>query len=511
MPAASAFTPVVPTGNPTTGFTVAIPAGAVAGVILEISVTSRDSINPALGPTISDNDTGGNAWAIVKQSADGKATTWWKRATGGTAGKTITIAAALGSCSGVLQGFSGCAASGTPQTNVAEESNASGDETHAGITPSQADSMVRAAVYNYGNDNSVTSLSFATLGATTMTEKLSTGGSDCACASGYKLQAGAAAATGNLTWSQTNGATYSHVWALKPLEEHSGSATLTSGGGITPEAATQRGAAPTLTSGGGITPTSSTQRGVAPSLASGGGIALAAVTQRAAVPSLTSGGGLAPVAVTQRSGIPTLAGGGFITSAGAAEEDGPEEHSGSATLTSGGGIAPTSSSQRGAVPSVVSGGSIASTAAAQRAATPSLASGGGLTPIAATQRSWIPILVGGGLITVQGLAEDGEEHFGSATLTNGGGISSSQTSGRASAAFLVSGGSAEVAARNGRFGTAELRSGGAIGAAGFNSTPIEYRALMVQLPSLPRVLASPEGPIATPDSGSGYGPPLVGD
>src|SRR5690242_13547210 len=232
MPIAEAFTPVVPTGNPTTGFSVTIPAGAVSGVILEISVTSRDSVNPALGPTISDNDSGGNAWAIVRQSADGKATTWWKRATGGTAGKSITIAAALGSCSGVLKGWTGCAASGTPQADVTEEANASGNETHAGFTPSQADSMVRAVIYNYGNDNAVTSLSFATLGATTMTEKLSTGGSDCACASGHKLQAGAAAATGDLTWAQTNGATYSHVWALIPLEEHSGSAALSSGGGI---------------------------------------------------------------------------------------------------------------------------------------------------------------------------------------------------------------------------------------------------------------------------------------
>lgn len=209
----SAATPV---GNPTTGFTVGIDSAVVAGDVGFITVASRDNISSALGPTISDNDTGGNAWAVLLQSSDGKATTWWKRATSGTANKTVTIASAVGSAAGVIKWFSGVDSSATPYSNAVQESNASADETHAGFTPGQANSMLCAAVINYSNDNGVTSLAFATAGATTATEKLSTGGSDCGAIFGHVLQSGGPSATGNLTWSQTDGTTYSHVWAIKP-------------------------------------------------------------------------------------------------------------------------------------------------------------------------------------------------------------------------------------------------------------------------------------------------------
>lgn len=214
----------VPTGNPTTGFTVTIPSQVAAGDLLFIAVTSRDNLNPALGPTCTDDDTGGNAWAKLSQSADGKATVWWKRATSGTASKTVTIASCLGSASGVLKAFSGGDGSATPYSNVVQETNASGNETHAGFTPAQGDSMACAAVFNYANDNGVTSLSFATLGATTATEKLSTGGSDCGTIFGHALQSGTPAATGNLTWAQTDGTTYSITWAVKPAVTGTGAA-----------------------------------------------------------------------------------------------------------------------------------------------------------------------------------------------------------------------------------------------------------------------------------------------
>jgi hypothetical protein len=60
----------------------------------------------------------------------------------------------------------------------------------------------------------VTNLSFATLGATTMTEKLSTGGSDCGCSFGHVAQNSAATATGNLTWTQADNTSYSITCAL---------------------------------------------------------------------------------------------------------------------------------------------------------------------------------------------------------------------------------------------------------------------------------------------------------
>lgn len=206
---------VVPTGNPTTGFSVTIPSSVLAGDLLFLPLTSRDSTGAGT-LSVTDNDTGGNTWTKIANSTDHKATLWYKRATSATASKSVTVANAVGSTSGVLKCFSGGDSGATPYTNIAIESNASGNETHAGFTPANADSMVCCSVHNYDNDNAVTSLSFATLGATTATEKTSSGGSDCGCIFGHVLQAGAAAATGNLTWAQTDGNTYSITWAIKP-------------------------------------------------------------------------------------------------------------------------------------------------------------------------------------------------------------------------------------------------------------------------------------------------------
>lgn len=215
MPLALRGAAAVPTGNPTTGFTVAVPSQVLANDLLFLLVASRDSVNAGT-LAVTDNDTGGNAWAKIGNSTDHKLTLWWKRATGATASKTVTVANAVGSSSGVLECFSGGSLGATPYANIAVDTNASGDEAQNSFTPSQPNSMVCAGVVNYANDNAVTSLSFATLGATTATEKLSTGGSDCGCIFGHRLQSGNAAATGNLTWAQTDGTTYSIVWTIVP-------------------------------------------------------------------------------------------------------------------------------------------------------------------------------------------------------------------------------------------------------------------------------------------------------
>lgn len=221
---------VVPTANPTTGFSVAVDAAVLSGDWLELAFTSRDHTSGTAMPTVTDNDTGGNTWTVTALSADRKALVARKRATSGTAGKTVTVAGCVGSTSGVLKAWSGTDTSADPVTDQALETNASGDESHAGFTPTNAGSMVCAAIFNYANDNAVTTLSFATLGATTMTEKLSTGGLDCATAFGHALQSGGPSATGTLTWAQTNGTTYSVVWALKPLAADTALAGSSAGG-----------------------------------------------------------------------------------------------------------------------------------------------------------------------------------------------------------------------------------------------------------------------------------------
>lgn len=191
-----------------------------------LAVTSRDSTGAGT-LAVTDNDTGGNAWAKIGNSTDHKATLWYKRATSGTASKTVTVSNTVGSASGVLKAFSGGDTGATPYTDVTVETNASGDETAAGITPDLADCMLCASIHNYGNDNAVTSLSSATYGALTQTEKLSTGGSDCACAFGHVLTSGSSA-SGNTTWAQTNGAGYSISWFVKPApEERTGTLAAT--------------------------------------------------------------------------------------------------------------------------------------------------------------------------------------------------------------------------------------------------------------------------------------------
>jgi fibronectin-binding autotransporter adhesin len=403
MPVALRGAAVVPSGNPTTGYTLTIPSAVVAGDWLELPFTSRDHNAVTALPTVTDNDTGGNTWTVTALSLDRKALIARKRATSGTASKSITVAGCVGSATGVLKCWSGTDTAASPVTNEVVETNLSTDETHAGFTPSNADSMICAAIFNTANDNAVTSLAFATLGATTMTEKLSTGGSDCATAFGHALQSGGPAATGNLTWAQTDGATYSATWALKPLasESHSGTASLTSGGGITAPAGTQRNAAPALTSGGGVALAVATQRNVAHVFASGGGATIGSATNRTATALLAAGGGITAPASTQRNSAPTLTSGGGISAVGDSDQ-GSEEHSGSVVLTAGGGVSLSIATQRSSVAALISGGGVAFAIGTNRALTLVLTSGGTVDLVGATARQAIAQLEAGGYITISG-------------------------------------------------------------------------------------------------------------
>lgn len=200
--------------NPTTTTNVAIHSAAEAGDVLLLAFTSRDHTSGNNAPTVADNDTGGNSWATASNTADRKAWLFWKRATANSASKTITISGALGSLSAVSSCFTGASSETTPFGNIAIETNASADETHAGFTPDRDGAMVFFAVYNYGNDNTVSSVSQATGGAMAQSgNHESTGGSDCATAAWYKVQT-TKAATGAITWAQFNGTTYSLVAAL---------------------------------------------------------------------------------------------------------------------------------------------------------------------------------------------------------------------------------------------------------------------------------------------------------
>jgi hypothetical protein len=201
----------------TTSLTVVIPAGVLANDIL-ILVTAN--FGATTDPTVVDDDTGGNTWAKLSgEDNTGSGDVWWKRATSGTASKTITVSNCTTSCSAVLSAFSGCLLSGNPYEAESAEANASGNETHASITTLGAGRYVCLAVANLANDNA-TSAQDAT-DPNTLQELIEhlndpTGASnDCATVLAAAPQA-IPGATGAVTWAQTNGITVSVVFALIP-------------------------------------------------------------------------------------------------------------------------------------------------------------------------------------------------------------------------------------------------------------------------------------------------------
>lgn len=205
-------TAVLPTGNPTTGFTVGIGSGVVTDDVLVISITNRDGTGD---PSVTDNDTGGNAWAKLGGGATGLSV-WWKRATSATASKTVTVGSCVGSSSGVLAAFRGVTKAATPYENVTTESNASANETHAAISPTRDGCWVFLCVANRTNDIAIdTQAATSPAVLTELGEKLSTGGSDCANSMAAAEQA-TAGSTGSITWAQTDAASVSCVFDLLP-------------------------------------------------------------------------------------------------------------------------------------------------------------------------------------------------------------------------------------------------------------------------------------------------------
>lgn len=219
----------VPTGNPTTSFTITIPT-VQTGDLLIFACTNRDATTT---PSVADNDSGN--W-VRKTSGSSKGGLWYRYATSATSGKTLTAGgttAFTGSCTGVLVVLRGAVTSGDPFDKYTLEDNASGNETHAGITPDFDGCWIGLAVHNDSNDNSVTNSATTSPGSLTEgNEKLSTGGSDCATSLRGLVQA-TKGATGNATWSQTDGTTVSQLFAVKPPDTVTVSAAAPSFSGRT--------------------------------------------------------------------------------------------------------------------------------------------------------------------------------------------------------------------------------------------------------------------------------------
>jgi hypothetical protein len=209
--------------NPTTSWTATVSSGAsiLGRDVVFVFNTNRDATTD---PTISDDSSDGGTWTKVGTDT-AKGTIWWKRlqsdGSGGIVGNwvdstvTITSSGNTGSSSGGYSIYRGAPVAGDPFTNYLREANASGNETHAQITPSLANSMICFAVFNTANDNAISSWSTTDPGALTERfDHISSGGSDCGCAHASALQSGGPTATGSFTWAQTNGVTESIAFAI---------------------------------------------------------------------------------------------------------------------------------------------------------------------------------------------------------------------------------------------------------------------------------------------------------
>jgi hypothetical protein len=190
--------------------------GPLVDVDLYCFAVSRDHTSGTALPTCTD-DSGANTWDLLGNSAQRQYLVWHKKATAADMGAIVTVAGTVGStCGGVVYVVGGDA--GDPTTNLVFEDNISGDETHAGFTPDEPDSLVVFGVGNVANDNAVTTMAAATLGTfePEVFEIDSTAGSDCATIAGAVPSPGGPNATGDFTWAQTNGVTASVTFAVRP-------------------------------------------------------------------------------------------------------------------------------------------------------------------------------------------------------------------------------------------------------------------------------------------------------
>ena len=200
--------------NPTTSATITIPQNVKIGDVLYVGHMSRDG---GSAQTCTDDDTDGNLY--TKQIGDSSKRFWLhtKIATANTAGKTITVTA-NGSTAAGLTVFHNV--DGNSFTNLIDEQNGTGDETQAGFTPDNADSMICLAMGMRGNDDAVDSQACTDPGVLgEIWEVFSTGGNDTAVNFSARRQVGGPTATGAFTWNQPNdGPSNSAAWAIKPAK-----------------------------------------------------------------------------------------------------------------------------------------------------------------------------------------------------------------------------------------------------------------------------------------------------
>ena len=202
----------------TTSFSITLPATA-AGDILICEFSHRGTGDGTIGGT--SVTTGGLTWTLKHSQLFGSSAfsgkTYWTRATGDHAGQTVTGADLTNACAAIVTQYRGAAASGDPlaDATIVGEQNASGNETQAEITTATNKAWVVLVVVN-SPDLAVATQACTSPGTLTeRAERLSTGGTDASIAHASAAKA-TAGATGALTWTQTDAASGSWAYAIKP-------------------------------------------------------------------------------------------------------------------------------------------------------------------------------------------------------------------------------------------------------------------------------------------------------
>lgn len=214
----------------TTSFSITLPT-TQAGDILILEFAHRGTGDGTIaGTSVS---TGGLTWALKRDQPFNSSTfsgkTYWTRATGDHSGQTVTGASLTNSCAAIVTIYRGAVTSGDPlaDATIVGEENASGNETQAEITTTTNGAWVVLVVAN-SPDVAVASQACTSPGTLAeRAERLSTGGTDTSIvhASEEKATAGA---TGAFTWSQSNGASGSWAYAIKPFVDSPPTVTLNS-------------------------------------------------------------------------------------------------------------------------------------------------------------------------------------------------------------------------------------------------------------------------------------------
>ena len=214
-----AYNNVAATSTTSLSFVVSGSPGTVAGDRVFFFFTSRDHTSGTAPATISDDSGDGVPWDLLSMPSGRQTYVWSKVLVGSHDGVTVTASGAVSSCAGVLMYVSDPGAIGS----VALEFSASGNEDAAGITPAAANSLILGCIHNLQDDNVASVISWATLGAVTASWFTgSSGGSDSGATAFYKKQVGGPAATGTLTWSQTNNNTIATQIAIAPAAPPAG-------------------------------------------------------------------------------------------------------------------------------------------------------------------------------------------------------------------------------------------------------------------------------------------------